>query len=125
MTDVTIAQELDVHDWIVRNYGVSTEDAYKIVGHVIKAHLDSWPDPTPTHDLAAVFGDDQVHAAVQRVSASVAAHYATLRQTGMPDKRAAQLCAAMQEQWLAGVLPVPAEAMAYMREDAERGEGLE
>jgi hypothetical protein len=114
-TDTT---PVDVHTWIMRAIGASREDAERVVSRV-EAETIAGMQQTPTHDLAAVFGDDQVHAAVQRVSASVAQHYATLRQTGMPDKRAAQLCAAMQEQWLAGVLPWNEHEVALLHGEGE------
>ena len=46
---------------------------------------------------------------------------ATLKAAGMPDKRAAHLCADKQEQWLTGVLPVN-DAFLELTRDGMEGE---
>jgi len=112
---------LDTATWIMRTLGASREDADRVMQRVADEAMAYYADHQPATTIANVGLDDQIHAAVQRVSAAVAAHYKTLREAGMPDKRAAQLCAQMQEQWLAGVLPMNEAVVDLMREDAEGG----
>lgn len=119
MTDT--ADTADTHTWIMRTTGASAEDADRVIARVWEEAARTYQDAQPATTIANVGLDDQIHAAVQRVSAAVAQHYATLRSVGMPDKRSAQLCAAMQEQWLSGVLPMNEAVMDLMREDAEGG----
>lgn len=126
MTDTaTLSHDIDVHDWLVRSFGVSLEDAHKIVGHIATETAErilADQQQTPAHTLASLAMDDQIHAAVKRVSHSVAEHYATLKAAGMPDRRAADLCADMQGQWLSGVLPVNEAFLGAFAEEMEGGE---
>lgn len=74
---------------------------------------------TDTDTLRQIARDDQTGAAVQRISAAVAAHYRTLTEAGMRGKHAADLCRDMQEQWLAAVLPLNPDAALLCGEMGE------
>lgn len=113
---------LDLRTRVMRSTGGSEEDADRLIEMIATETAErilADQQQTPTHTLASLAMDDQIHAAVKRVSHSVAEHYMTLKAAGMPDKRAAHLCADMQEQWLSGVLPVNEAFMGAFVEGME------
>ena len=124
MNDPRDPQVLDLRSRVMRDTGGSEEDATRLIELIATEtaqRILADQQQTSVHSLASLAMDDQVHAAVKRVSASVAEHYATLKAAGMPDKRAAHLCADMQEQWLTGVLPVN-DAFLELTRDGMEGE---
>ena len=74
---------------------------------------------TDVTTLRQIAGDDQTDAALERISTAVARHYATLTGVGMSAKHATRLCRDMQDQWLAGVVPVNPFVQELMHEEED------
>ncbi len=106
----------DLHTTIQRKYGLSEEDANRVIALVAEETMTRYLDAHPTDSTIGTVGaDDQISS----VSRAVIQHYRDCIDAGMSTKHATRMALDMQGQWLERVLPMPDMAMVDVAGDDE------
>jgi len=94
----------DLMTTIRRRYGLSEEDANRVIALVAEETMQRYLDAHPTDSTIGTVGADDQIASISR---AVIQHYRDCIAAGMRPKHATRMVIDMQGQWLERVLPMP------------------